>query len=140
MSQFKKLRAVTLPVLKMKKNEERFFLILAAMFEGKKIDDQKGPATLTRAVDLESGEYGVLICPTVMSKELSENYPNGGYVGKAFSVVLSNVPEKRYNIVTLSEVALPDDMSDKLKSVIADARAQEAEQAKAPADAKGKAK
>lgn len=111
MATFKRLRSVTLPVLKLEKGKPRYLYILGAMHAGKKIDDQKEAATLIHAVDMETGEEGTVICPAIMVKELTENYPNAGYVGKGFEVVLTRVPEKRYNLVSICEVAPPDDFT-----------------------------
>lgn len=106
---FQKIRQVTLPVLKLEKGKPRYLFVLAPMTVGKKIDDQKEAATVMHAVDMESGEEGLVIVPTVMQKELNESYPNGSYVRKGFEVILTRVPEKRYNIVSICEVAPPDD-------------------------------
>lgn len=104
----KVLKNVTLPVLKLKADgQPRYFHIKGPMHLGKKVDDQKEPATLAQAIDCETGELGVIVCPTVMQKELNESYPGNGYVGKFFELVLTRVPEKSYNIVTLTEIADP---------------------------------
>ena len=108
MATFKKIRQVTLPVFKIEKNKERFFYIATPMELGKAIDDKEAPQMCV-AVDLETGEEGRIIVPAVMKKELEEQYPSEAYVGRCFSVVLTRVPEKRYNIVSLSEVAAPVD-------------------------------
>jgi hypothetical protein len=44
-----------------------------------------------------------------MRSTLEEEYPGGAYVGRGFEVTLTRVPDKRYNLVTLCEVAPPDD-------------------------------
>lgn len=106
----KVLKQVTLPVLKLKKNVERFFMFTGPMKTGKKIDDQMGPAEVLPATDLETGEIGLIIVPTVMQKELMENYPEHAYVGKCFAILLTNVPGKRYNLVTMAEIAPPDEI------------------------------
>jgi len=108
-SKFKRVRAVTLPVLKLEKGKPRYVFMLGPLHSGKKIDDQKEAATLIHAVDMETGEEGLIICPSVMVKELQENYPGESYVRKGFEVILTRVPEKRYNLVSLTEVAPPDD-------------------------------
>lgn len=110
-SKFKRVRAVTLPVLKLEKGKPRYVYMLGALHSGKKIDDQKEAATLIHAVDMETGEEGLIICPAIMVKELQENYPGESYVRKGFEVILTRVPEKRYNLVSLTEVAPPDDFT-----------------------------
>jgi hypothetical protein len=106
----KVIKNVTLPVLKLKADGlARYFKITGPMHLGKKIDDQKEAATICTAIDCETGEVGQIVCPTVMQKELRESYQGESYVGKFFEVVLTRVPEKKYNIVTLTEIADPTD-------------------------------
>jgi len=107
--QFKRVRSVTLPVLKLEKDKTRYIAVLGAMHKGKKIDDQKDAATIVHALDMVSGEEGVVICPTVMEKELNEGYPGEAYVGRGFEITLTRVSDKRYNIVSLAEVSIPDE-------------------------------
>jgi hypothetical protein len=105
---FKKIRAVTMPVLKIKKGVEYFLKLTTPMALGKEIKGSNmGPATVCQAVNLETAELGQVICPYVLVKELHEAYPGDAYVGKCFSLVLTPVPGKRYNAVQLSEVGDP---------------------------------
>lgn len=108
-TKFRKIRQVTLPVLKLEKGTPRYIYILSAMYEGEKIDANKSPAVLIHAVDIETGEEGNVICPAVMQSELEKHYPNNEYVRKAFEVVVTRAPGKDYNLVTIAEVAPPDD-------------------------------
>ena len=118
-SRFQKIRAVTLPVLKFDKTGRaaRYVALLGAMHEGRKIDDSKEPATLAHAVDMETGEEGVIICSTVLKKELNENYPGEAYVGRGFEVVITRDPEKKYNHVTLSEVSIPEELAPTIENM-----------------------
>ena len=100
-------RHVTLPVLKLEKNVERYFRFTAPMHLGKKIDDAKDAATLMNATDLATGEVGQIVVPAVLQKELDEGYPSAAYVGKCFAVKLTRVPEKRYNLISLIEIEDP---------------------------------
>jgi hypothetical protein len=110
MAQFKKIKSVTLNVLKLEKGKPRYVFLLGPMFEGEKVGkDNKGPATLVHAVDMETGEEGLVICPTVMQNELIKNYPGESYAGKGFELVVTRDAEKGYNHVAMSEVAPPDD-------------------------------
>lgn len=108
-SKFTKIRSVTLPLLKVEKNTERGFFFHGPMYLGEKVDPKKDPATLAHVFDVETGAEGVLICPAVMQSELLRNYDAAGYVGKCFSVTMTRIPEKNYNMVTLDEIAAPDD-------------------------------
>lgn len=102
------LKQVTLPVLKMVADgKPRYFWIKGPMHLGKKIDDNKEAATLSEAVDCETGQLGVIVVPTVMRKELNDQYPKDAYVNKFFEVILTRVPDKDYNIVGLTEIADP---------------------------------
>lgn len=107
---FKKIRSLTLPLLKIEKNTERFFYFHGPMYLGDKVDPKKDPATLAHVVDLETGEEGLIICPSVMQSELRRHYGNDGYMHKCFGVRIHRIPEKNYNIVTLDEVGEPDDL------------------------------
>lgn len=102
------IKNVTLPVLKLTADgKPRYFKLTGPMHLGKKIDDQKEAATICTATDCVTGELGQIVCPTVMQKELNENYPKDAYVGKFFELILTRVPEKKYNIVSLTEIADP---------------------------------
>lgn len=109
-SRFVRKRAVTLPVLKLEKGVTRYLALLTPMYQGERIDDQKGAATLIKAVDLETGEFGLIIAPTIMQNELSRHYRDDGYVGKAFEITITRQTGKDYNHVTLIEVGIPEDM------------------------------
>ena len=115
-SKFKKVRNVTIPLIKIENDELRYFFFKGAMHEGKKIDE-KDPAILAHVIDLESGQEGQIICPTILVKELNENYGGNSYVGKSFEIVKTRVPEKRYNIVTITEVATPEEVLNDRASV-----------------------
>lgn len=120
MATFQKLKQVTLPVLKLAKGQPRYLYFKGPMHLGKKIDDQKDAATVAHCIDMETGEEGMVICPAVMVKELNEAYGGEAYVGKGFEVVLTRVPDKRYNIVSIAEVAIPDEFAAKLAPPTAD--------------------
>jgi hypothetical protein len=106
---FKVKKALTLPVLKLKPGEEVYVQFTDHMhiskdtgqsMNGKKME----PATIANVIDLTTGEMHVLICATVMNKEIHENYPDGSYVGKSFAITLIRVPEKKYNLYTILEI------------------------------------
>lgn len=136
--QFQKIKAVTLPVLKLELNETRYIAILGAMHEGKKIDDKKEPATLAHAVDMRTGEEGLLICATVLKKELQENYPGEDYVGKGFEITKHRDPEKKYNVFSIAEVSIPEEIAPSIdamrtRSARAESAARKANKVKATA-------
>ena len=140
-SKFTKLRSVTLGVLKLAKGEPRYIYIASPLYVGKKMkNDQKNPAILCKAVDLETGELGLIIAPAVMCSELTSAYPGDSYVGKCFELVVTRVPEQRYNMVQISEIAMPDDfvrpvgMSDPNGPLLTDAAYREMVGAPPPGD------
>ena len=107
---FQRIRAVTLPVLKLEKNTTRYLALLTPMYLGEKLDDSKEAATLIKALDMESGEFGLIVTPTVMQSELSRNYADHAYVGKGFEVTVTRQQGKDYNHVTMIEVGIPGEL------------------------------
>lgn len=107
---FKKVRNVTLPLLKLVENHAVYVRMDSAMFEGKQIDDKKEPATLINVTNLETGEECQIIAPTVLKGILTDDYPNDGYVGKSFSLVMHKVMDKadpnklKYNKFDVAEI------------------------------------
>lgn len=106
--QFKRTKQVTLPVLKMKPGVERFVKLTEAIRTGKKVSDTMQAAEVCPAIDLVTGQRGLLIVPFVMQQDLKEHYPENSYVGKCFGVMFTRIPGKRYNIPTISEIEAPD--------------------------------
>lgn len=105
--QFKRTKQVTLPVLKMKPGVERFVKLTDVIRTGKKVSDTMQAAEVCPAIDLVSGQRGLLIVPYVMQQDLKEHYPENAYVGKSFAVLFTRVPGKRYNIPTIDEIEEP---------------------------------
>lgn len=110
---FRVKKAITLPVLKLTPGEERYLQFIGAMhigkdtgqsMNGKKMD----PATVADVIDLQTGEAGVLICATVLQKEIRDAYPDDSYVGRGFAITVTKVPEKKYNLYSILEIE-PDE-------------------------------
>ena len=97
-------RHVTLPLFKMVKDKPLYVKFDTAMFEGRKIDDQKDAATLINVTNLESGEVGQIIVPAVLKSTIAENYEGETYKGLCFMITF--VPKdqtgKKYNMVSLT--------------------------------------
>lgn len=108
-SKFKRVRAVSLPVLKLSKAKPRYAYLMSAMYKGKALDDKREAATLVHAIDMETGEEGLIICPMIMQKELNDAYPGEAYKDRGFEISVSRDPEKKYNHVSISEVSVPED-------------------------------
>lgn len=134
-SKFTRIRSVTLPVLKIEPGKDaRFIYVVGPMTLGKKIDDQKEPATIMHSIDMDTGEEGVVICSTVLKNELNTNYPGESYIGKGFEVSMTRDREKKYNHCSIAEVAVPDELLGALKAkadAVAKATAATAGKAKA---------
>lgn len=107
-SRFKKVKAITLPLLKMENEVEYYLKFDGPMFLGKAIDDKKEAATLANVTNLESGEQVQIICATVLRGILDEAYPGEEYVGKCFEIVKHRDLEKKYNTYSVCEVAEPE--------------------------------
>jgi hypothetical protein len=111
----KKIKQVTMAVHKVPKDQEKYFLIQGPIHAGKQIDDNKPPAQLCEAIDLETGELGLLITPTVLKNELLSQYPGDAYVGKCFSLVMSMSKTKAgqpVNIPAICEIADPREYAE----------------------------
>ena len=104
-------RHVTLPLFKMVKDKPLYVKFDTAMFEGRKIDDQKDAATLINVTDLTTGEVGQIIVPAVLKSTILENYEGESYKGKCFMITF--VPKDQtgntYNMVSLTEIDDPAD-------------------------------
>jgi hypothetical protein len=101
---FKRTAAVAMPLFKLLPDQPRFFLVDAAIYTGKKIDDKKEAALLMPVTDLESGEQGQIIVGQVLKELIYEKYPEKSYVGKKFEVTLRKRADKKYNTYDLYEV------------------------------------
>lgn len=106
---FKVVRSVTQTVLKLEKGQPRYLYALAPMYLGEKLDKDKEAATLLPVCDMETGEVGIVIAPTILQLELVRSYGGTDYVGKAFELVISRDPNVKYNHVSIAEVAPLDD-------------------------------
>lgn len=111
---FRKVRQLTLPLLQLAQGQPRYLFLLGEMYIGEKVQKNKDAATLVHAIDMETGEEGIVICSSVMQSELLKGYGQK-YVGKGFEIVQQRKSGKDgltgYNIVTISEVAPPDDFA-----------------------------
>lgn len=111
---FKKVKDVTLQLFKMKPNgPAMYFRFDSEMFEGKKIkdDDHKDPAILINVTNLETGEAGQIIAPTLLRSALIEAYieKNESYVGRCFELSMTRIPSEKYNRINLIEISIEND-------------------------------
>lgn len=106
---FKKVKAVTLPQLKLIAGIEYHIKIVGPIKLGEKLQDDRDAAHLVTVVNLDTGEEMQIVAPTVFRKELERSYPGESYVGKLFAFELMRVPEKRYNMLkSFTEISIDD--------------------------------
>jgi hypothetical protein len=107
---FKIARRVTLPLSKWKNEVSKYLRIEGEIFQGKEIESpkegeqEKPPAFLFNATDLETGEMVQVIAAKVLKSTLSEEYPDLGYVGKMFQITQHRDTAKKYNTFSITEV------------------------------------
>ena len=114
-SKIKKLRAVTVPLLKQKDEKEIFVKITGPMFEAQPIkkssqgdgdtkEEKRKPPTLVRVINLETDEEMELIVNAVLKSTLEDEYPNDGYVGKTFEIVSHSIEGRDYKTYDVTEI------------------------------------
>lgn len=78
-------REVRIPQLRMQPGQEYPVRILEEMHtEPSRDEKRKGDVTLTKVIDLETGEVRQIVCGTVLANLLNEE--PGGYVGKCYLI------------------------------------------------------
>lgn len=106
---FKKTRAITVPLFKLIEEIPIYIKVTAAMYVGKEVkgtgDKAKmEPAILMHCINLETGEEGQVIVNKVVQENFKEAYPEDSYVGKVFELIKHAKREgKRYNDFSISE-------------------------------------
>lgn len=112
---FKKKRNVTLPLFKMKDEEEMYFRFTGEMFDAKPLktvrkdpdtkEPLKKPPVLCDVVNLETGEEGRIIINEVLKGTLNDEYPSAGYVGKNFAITRHAIAgNKSYATFSIVEI------------------------------------
>lgn len=103
-----KKRAITKTLFKLENNKPYNLRIDEPIFTGKKIEEGKykdmEPARLANVTDLDTGAVGQIIVPKVLESTLDEEFPNKGYVGKAFEIVKFRDAGSKYNTFNVSEL------------------------------------
>lgn len=109
-------RKVTMPLLKQAEGEKVAVYFVSNIYRGRELKQARGgvqrekPADLANVMNLITGELQSFICAALVKSELTENYPNDGYVGKAF--IIERGPKKQggaraYNTYNVTEVKVP---------------------------------
>jgi hypothetical protein len=123
---FQKLRQITLPVLKMSPGKMRYVAFIGPMHVGRELKGgknvdpskpKKEPAVVAHCLDMETGEEGTLICAAMLRSELDDNYPGGAYVGRGFEISHTRTPDRDYNIVSVCEVSVPDNIAASVAAI-----------------------
>jgi hypothetical protein len=114
MSQFKRVKNLTLDVLKFVELEPRHVKITGPIHLGKeqktgKDDDKKRePAHLAPCINLDDGSECQIIVSAVVLSTLQDEYPNDGYVGKCFAITKkARVAGKQYFPYGVEEIEDP---------------------------------
>jgi hypothetical protein len=108
--QFKVLKNVTLPLIKLEIDTPEYVKLTGTMFVGKEVkgtgDKAKmEPAVLCHCVNLQTGENAQIIVNAVVKENLNDNYPENSYVGKSFELIKHDKREgKRYNDFSITEI------------------------------------
>ncbi len=111
---FTKKRSVTLELLKPKVNEEFYVKFASPIYQAKetrsaeqieKDGGQNAPPMLANVTNLETGEECVIIIPSVLQSELTDNYENDTYNGLCFALTkLGKQDGKRYHGFVIIEI------------------------------------
>ena len=138
---FQRVKSVTLPILKLVKNETRYLVFLGPIHQGEKMKNAKAEdkvADLCHALDMETGEEGQIIVPAVLKAEIERNYEGESYVSRGFELTVTRDTEKRYNMVSIAEVAVPDDIAETAAKLVAQRKGEGDRQATQAAAKTGK--
>ena len=104
---FKRTKALTLPTLSHKKVDTYYLKVTAPMYKGKQMPPKEGkepepPADCLRVINLETGEEGEYLLPTIAKERLIELKD---YVGKCFEFAkLGRRDGKRYDDYAIYEI------------------------------------
>lgn len=130
MTQFKRVKNLTLDVLKFVEGEARHVKITAAMHIGKeqKADTdgkKREPAVLANCINLDDGAECQIIVSAVVKSTLNDEYPNDGYVGRCFAITKkSRVQGKQYFPYGVEEIEDPAPVVEQAAKVAEISQAQ----------------
>lgn len=79
---------VTRSVLRQELKVPFFVEFESAIYEAPPLEQatKMAPPMIADVINLQTGECQILICNTVLEREIERNYPNGSYVGKRFAM------------------------------------------------------
>lgn len=113
---YKVERRIIVPTMKVEVGKEIFIRFEQPIELREKMEEEKQAdgtmkavkkeIEIARVTNLETGELCEIVAGTVLMSELSEGYPNNGYVQKCFRIVKKDVPGKRYKAYELDEISV----------------------------------
>jgi hypothetical protein len=110
---FKRVRNLTLDILKFVENEPRNVKITGLIHLGKEQKDKdetkkKAPAHLAPCINLDDGSECQIIVAAVVLSVLTDDYPNESYVGRCFEITKKARAEgKQYFPYGVAEIEDP---------------------------------
>lgn len=122
LSNFRVVRHVTRPLLKLQENKQYYIKVDEPMKQADPVTggrQQKGadgnpvpPPFIMAVTNLEDGVAYTMIANEVLKTELEKQYPSHGYVGKFFELSKNTKAEgKRYNTFGITELAPVEDQA-----------------------------
>lgn len=109
------IKKLTFQVLKFEIDVPKFVKITGKIYIAKDTKSRtdkagtakKEPPHLCEAIDLETGEAGLLVLGTVLYGTLDDEYPSAAYVGKGFMITKrAKASGREYNAYDLAEIAV----------------------------------
>ena len=71
------------------------------------------PPMLAHVINMETGEHGQIMVAKIIETELTEQYPNNTYIGKAFGIEKGErKPGKRYDPYIIEEIEIPAELAE----------------------------
>lgn len=110
---FRVVRNVTRPLLKMKDNQAYYIQIEEKIFQAEQVKNPKKdadgntqkPPFVFFAKNLEDGHSVQMLANSVLHSELEKQYPDNSYVGKVFELIKNTKAEgKSYNTFGITEL------------------------------------
>ena len=113
---FKKIRSVTVPVIKMMPGKPVYLRFEGKMEISKQVNQKKvgdepmKPATILHCVNLQNDSECILIVGAMLKSVIDEAYPNATYVGKNFELMNhGKLGDRKYNAYSLNEVEISEE-------------------------------
>ncbi len=125
--QFEVVRNVTLPFMMIPSDGSNVYLKFNTAIEPDRStfservrrskNDGEGakqePMHIAEVTNLQTGEVARLVAHSVLESNLTEAYPNDGYVGKTFQIAKTKAAGKRYFNFNIVEIKLRSESDEK---------------------------